>query len=140
MDIELLKYMSATRDLIYATLALNALVTIAVVIYVWATLRKLWKAGRNGHESYDPLTIGYFNLHAANRLETDSKRTAAAVGDVIEALDVRHKSQMSEYRYQRKKMNSLLIIQRRIHDFMIFKRMPVADLPPIDESETDEEE
>jgi len=28
-----------------------------------------------------------------------------------------------------------LIIMRRIHDFTIFERKPVTDLPPLDESE-----
>jgi hypothetical protein len=139
MDIELVKYMSATRDLIYAVLALNALITIAVVLHIGVVVKRLFAAGQNGYQPSDTATVGFFNKESAKATEAAVKREANDVKTIVDALDTRHQGQMSEYRYQRKKMNSLLIIQRRIHDFMIFERKPATDLPPIDESERDEE-
>lgn len=138
MDIELIKYMSATRDLIYAVLALNALMTIAVILHIAIKLKQLYKTGSNGDEPHDPLTVRYFTREWAKTAAIDARRDKDDVETIVRAVDVRHLAQMSEYRYQRKKLNTLLIIQRRIHDYMIFKRVP-SELPPLDESETDDE-
>jgi hypothetical protein len=134
MDIELVKYMSATRDLIYAVLAINGLLTIAVILHIAVKLKQLYKSGSNGHEKHDPLTVGYFDGERAKAAAADAKRDEDAVEAIVKAVDVRHLAQMAEYRYQRKKMNTLLIIQRRIHDYMIFKIIP-PQLPPIIESD-----
>jgi hypothetical protein len=130
MDIELVKYMSATRDLIYAVLAINALMTVAVILHIAMKLKQLYKAGANGYEKHDPLTVGYFDGERAKTALAEAKRDEEDVATIVNAVDVRHLAQMAEYRYQRKKMNTLLIIQRRIHDFMIFKIIP-PQLPPI---------
>jgi hypothetical protein len=132
MDAELIKYMHASRDLIYAVLFLNAMITIIVTIHAGFLLKKLFTAARDGDEPYDLVTNK--KLDASNKAA--QARTDAAVDAVTKAVDVRFDALTSEFRYQRKKMNMLLVIMRRIHDFMILKRMPATDLPFIEEDES----
>jgi len=124
--------MQASRDLIYAVLFLNAMITIVVTIHAGFLLKKLFAAARNGDEPYDPVTNK--KLDASNKAA--QVRTDAAVGAVTKAVDARFDALTSEFRYQRKKMNMLLIIMRRIHDFTIFEVKPTHDLPLIEEDES----
>lgn len=129
MDVELLKYMQGTRELIYTTLGLNALLTIVVTIHLGFLLKRVFAAGRNGDEPYDLVTnkkLGQFNTAA-------DTRAAAAIAQITHSFDARFLGLSKEFEYQRKKMNTLLIIMRRIHDFTIFQRKPSGDLPEIDE-------
>jgi len=129
MDVELVKYMSATRDLIYATLALNGILTVIVAIHLGFLLKRVFGAAHNGEEPYDLVT----NKKLKDFNKTADQRAEAAISNITHSFDARFLALGEEFKYQRKKMNLLLIIQRRIHDFTVLHRQPAGDLPEIEE-------
>ncbi len=133
--IEIMKLVTSTRDLVWAVLGLNALVTLSMVLQIWAAWRRLNKSASNGHEPGDSLTFKGFDSGMAKLDGQLAQRTKDAVENVNHETDSRFSALLAEQKTQRKKMNNLLIIMRDMRAFMIYGKMPTREIIPIEDED-----